>query len=463
MVRLTQLICTKLLLKGSVEAVRIHAGDFRLPSELWREILLKATQIPFEFEECPSPCTLSVYTNPNHWVYRNWKKNLPIRRNIVLVSRFWRDIGEEFLYQTVFIVSIRVLQSFLSALRVSRQRVCWVKRVSVRNNISSLALNQQFGEILNEGNNLYVYQDDTMFFPFPFSPTPTNYLSLRCVVLRSPIEQFWSALPLFINLEVLKLSNISINHAVNITFPPVSLPRLYFVEFRFFSSAVAENNLFNVWMPTWEAPKLKTLVVDADNMEILPGIEAHSSTIANLGLTGSPLQPPSSFNLPSPMKCRATALRRVIAFHNFGTSSWRHLDGCIPFHGVREIELRLEESLGAALVMANGYGWGSTLRDLWDLFTLICDSTRTPSLSQVIVSLWHEDMKALIIDGAVRGVFDDWIEKMEKMRPGVRLNLSFGFDDDGNERCYDMYSVYQSSKSESPGLTTCSISSYGSP
>jgi hypothetical protein len=444
------------LLKRSVEGVYIHTGNFRLPSELWREILLKATHIPYELEDGPTPCSLSAYQNLSYWVHSKWNKNLPIRRNIVLVSRLWRDIGEEFLYQTAFIASVHVLQSLISALRASRQRVCWVKRVSIRGNISSFALNQQLGEILNERNNICMYQDDTMFFSFPLSPTPTNYHHLRCIVLRSPIDRFWSALPLFINLEVLKLFNISIGHTVNAAFPPVSLPHLHFVEFRFFGSAVAEYNLFNVWIPTWKAPKLKTFIVDADNMEILPGIEAHSATIANLGLTGSPLQPPSSLNSPSPMRFQTTSLRRVIAFHYFGTSSWRHLDGCIPLHSVREIELRLEESLGAAVVMANEYGWGSSLQDLRDLFTLTCDGARTPSLSQVIVSIRHEHMK--IIDKTVQGMFDGWIEKMEKMRPDVRLKLSFGFDDNGNEWSYDVHSVYRSSKLGSPGLTTSSIS-----
>jgi hypothetical protein len=264
---------------------------------------------------------------------------------------------------------------------------------------------------------------------------------LRSISLRSPIEQFWSTLPLFVNVEVLKLSHISIGHSADVAFPPVSLPHLHFVEFRFFGSAMAEYDLFNLWVPTWKVPKLKTLIVDADNMETLPGIEAHSLTIANLGLTGSLLQRSPSLNASSspPMKFRATSLRRVIAFHHFGTSSWRHLDGCIPLHGVREIELRLE-SLGAAIVMAHGYGWGHSLQDLWDLFTLICDRTRTPSLSQVIVSLWRDDMKTF--DKEVKDVFDSWIEKMEKTRPGVRLNLSFGFDGDGNEWTYDMYSVW---------------------
>jgi len=306
-----------------------------------------------------------------------------------------------------------------------------------------------------------MYQDDTVFFLFPLFPTPTNYLRLRCVVLRSPTERFWSALPLFVNLEVLKLSNICIDHAVHVVFPPVSLPQLQFVDLRFFVSTRAEYNLFNVWMPTWKAPKLNTLIVDADNMEILPGIEAHSATITNLGLTGSPLHPPSSPNSPSPMPVTTTPLRRIIALHNFGTSSWRHLDGCVPLHGVREIELRFEESLGAAIVMANGYGWGSSLQDLWDLFILICDGTRTPSLSQVIVSLWHKDMK--LMDKALRGVFDSWIEKMETTRPGVQLKLSLGFGDDGNEWTYDMYSVYLSSKIGSPGLTSSSISFHESP
>jgi len=449
------------LLNNPVDGVHIHPKDFRLPSELWGEILLKATYIPFELEECPSPCSLLVYQNLNHWVHSRWRQNLPIRRNIILVSRLWRDIGEKFLYQTAFISSARVLQSLIFALQASRQRVCWVTRVSIKSNISSLALNQQLGEILNERNNIRAYQDETMYFPFPLSPTPTNYLRLRCIVLRSPIERFWSALPLFVNLEVLKLSNISLRHAVNVALPPVSLLHLHLVEFRFLASAVAEYNLFNIWMPTWKVPKLKTFIVDADNMEILPGIAAHSATIANLGLTGSPLQPPSSLNSPSPMRFQTTSLRRVLALHYFGTSSWRHLDGCIPLHTVREIELRLEESLGAAVVMANEYGWGSNLQDLGDLFLLTCDGTRTPSLSRVIVSIWHEDMK--IIDKTVRGMFDGWIEKMEKTRPNVRLKLSFGFDDNGNEWTYDLYSVYQISKLGSPGLTTSSISFSESP
>jgi len=444
------------LLKYPVEGVRTHAGDIRLPPELWGEILFKATCIPYELEECPSPCGFSAYQNLNHWIYRKWKEGLPIRRNIVLVSRLWRGIGEKFLYQTVFIASVHVFQSFISALRASRQRVCWVKRVSIRGSISSLALDQQLGEILDDGNNICIYQDDTMFFSFPLSPTPTNYLDLRCIVLRNPIERFWSALPLFVNLEVLKLTNISIGHAANIAFPPVSLPRLHFVEFRFFGSAVAEYNLFNVWMPTWEAPKIKTFVVDADNMVTLPGIEAHSATITNLGLTGSPLQTPSSLNSPSPMRFQTTSLRRVIAIHYFGTSFWHHLDGCIPLHTVREIELRLEENLRAAVVLANEYGWGRNLQDLWDLFTITCDSTRTSSLSQVIVSIWPDDLK--IIDKPVRDMFDGWIEKMERTRPDVGLKLSFGFDDNGNEWVYDIYSAFRSSKVGSPELTTSSIS-----
>jgi hypothetical protein len=439
-----------------IEGAHIHARDTRLPSELWGEILLKATFIPYELEECPSTCGSSAYQNLNHWIYRKWKEDLPIRRNIVLVSRLWRDLGEKFLYQTIFIASVHVFQSFISALRASRPRVCWVKRVSIRSSISSLALDQQLGEILNDRNNIRIYQDDTMFFSFPLSPTPTNYLDLRCIILRNPIERFWSALPLFVNLEVLKLSNISIGHAVNVAFPPVSLLHLHFVEFRFFGSAVAEYNLFNVWMPTWEAPKLKTFIVDADNMATLPGIEAHSATIANLGLTGSPLQMTSSLNSPSPMRFQTTSLRRVIAFHYFGTSFWRHLDGCIPLHSVSEIELRLEENLRAAVVLANEYGWGSSLQDLCDLFTLTCDSTKTSSLSQVIVSIWHDDLK--IIDKTVRDMFDGWIEKMEKARPDVGLKLSFGFDDNGDEWIYDIYSAFRSSKLASPGLTESSIS-----
>ena len=447
------------LLKYQVEGIHIRARDIRLPSELWGEILLKATCIPYELEECPSPCNLSVYQDLNQWIYRKWKEDLPIRRNIVLVSRFWRDIGEKFFYQSVFIASVHGFQSFIFALLASRQRVCWVRRLSIRSSIrssvSSLALNQQLGEILNYRNNVCIYQDDTMFFSFPLSPTPTNYLRLRCLVLRSPIERFWSTLPLFVNLEVLKLSNIIIGDAANVAFPSVSLPHLHFVEFRFLGSAVAEYNLFNVWMPTWEAPKIKTFIVDADNMVTLPGIEAHSATITNLGLTGSPLQPPSSLNSPSPMRFQTTSLRRVIAFHYFGTSSWRHLDGCIPLHSVREIELRLEGSLRAAVVMAHEYGWGSNLQDLSDLFILTRDSTRTSSLSQVIVSIWHDDME--IIDKTVRDMFDGWIEQMEAMRPDVRLKLSFGVDDDGNEWTYDIYSTFRSSKL-GPGLTTSSIS-----
>ena len=334
----------------------------------------------------------------------------------------------------------------------------------MRTDVTRLTLSrplEQLGEIFNERNNLLVYQDDTMFFQFPLYPTPTNYLRLRCIVLRSPIERFWTALPLFVNLEVLKLSNISIYHVVNVVFPPVSLPNLHFVELRFFGSARAEYDLFNIWMPTWKVPKLKTLIVDADNMEVLPGIKAHAATLTDLGLMGSPLQPSSPLSLPSPTKFRTTTLRRVLVFHNFGTSSWRHLDGCIPLHDVREIELRLEESLGAAVVMARGYGWGSSLRDLSDLFTLSCDKTRTPSLSQVIVFIDHEDMRSL--DNTIRGVFDDWIEKMERTRPGVRLRISFGFDDDGNEWAHDMCSVHLSSKLGSPGLATSSVSFCESP
>ena len=443
-------------LKCPVEQLHIHAADIRLPSELWGDILLKATYIPYELEECPSPGSFTVYQNLHHWIHRKWKEGLPIRRNMVLVSRFWRDIGERFLYQTAFIASVHALQLFISALRASRQRVCWVKHVSIRRNISSLALNQQLGDILNERNNICIYQDETMCFSFPLSPTPTNYLSLRCIALRSPNERFWNALPLFINLEVLRLSNIIIDHAADAAFPPVSLPHLHFVEFRFFSSAAAEYNLFNVWMPTWKAPKIKTFIVDADNMVTLPGIEAHSATIANLGLTGSPLQPSSSLNSPSPIRFQTTSLRRVIAFHRFGASSWRHLDSCIPLHGVHEIELRFEQSLTAAVVMANRYGWGRDLEDLCDLFAITCDSIRTSSLSQVIVSIWHGDMER--IDETVRHTFDDWIEKMEKMRPDVRLKLSFGLDDNGNEWAYDLCSVYRSSISGSPTLATSSIS-----
>lgn len=440
----------------SVERVDIHAADIRLPPELWGEILLKATYIPYELEECPSPGSFTVYQNLHQWVHLKWKGDLPIRRNIALVSRFWRDIGEKFLYQTAFIASVRVLRSFISSLRASRQRVCWVKRISINRSISSCALNQQLGEILNERNNICIYQDDAMFFSFPLSPTPTNYLHLRCIDLRSPNEQFWSALPLFVNLEVLKLSNIMISHSANAAFQPVSLPNLHFVELRFFGSAVAEYDLFNVWMPTWKLPKIKTFIVDADNMVTLPGIEAHSATIANLGLTGSPLQPPSPLNSPSPMTFQTTSLRRVIAFHYFGTSSWRHLDSCIPLHGVREIELSLEDRLRPAIFMANQFGWGSSLQGLLDLFTITCDSTRTSSLSQVIVSIWHNDMKW--IDKPVRDMFDGWIEKMERTRPDVRLKLSFGLDNNGNEWIYDIYSVYRRSTLGSPALTTSSIS-----
>ena len=444
------------LLKCPVERVHTHAGDIRLPSELWGDILLKATYIPFELEECPSPGSSTCYQNLHNWIYCKWKEGLPTRRNMVLVSRFWRDIGERYLYQTAFIASAHALHSFLSALRASRQRVCWVKHISIRRHIPSLALNQQLGVILNEKNNLCIYQDDTICFSFPLSPTPTNYLTLRCIALRSPNEQLWNALPLFVNLEVLKLSNIIIDHTADAAFPPVSLPNLHFVEFRFFSAAVAEYNFFNVWVPTWKAPKIKTFIVDADNMVTLPGIEAHSATIANLGLTGSPLRPSSSLNSPSPMRFQTTSLRRVIAFHHFGTSSWRHLDSCIPLHGVHEIELRFEQSLTAAVVMAKQYGWGRDLQDLCDLFTITCDSTRTSSLSQVTVSIWHGDME--IIDQTVRLKFDGWIVKMEKMRPDVRLKLSFGLDDNGNERAYDLCSVSRSSILGSPALTTSSIS-----
>ena len=449
------------LLKYPVERVHRHAADIRLPSELWGEILLKATYIPYELEECPSLGSFTVYQNLHQWVYLKWKRDLPIRRNIVLVSRFWRDIGEKFLYQTVFIASVRVLQSFLSSLRAYRQRVCWVKRISINRSISSCALNQRLGETLDERNNICIYQDDAMFFSFPLSPTPTNYLHLRCIDLRSPNEQFWSALPLFVNLEVLKLSNIMIGPGANAAFQPVSLRNLHFVELRFFGSAAAEYNLFNVWMPTWNIPKIKTFIVDADNMGTLPGIEALSATIANLGLTGSPLQPSSSLNSPSPMRFQTTSLRRVIAFHYFGTSSWRHLDGCIPLHGVREIELSFEDRLRPAVFMAKQYGWGSSLQGLSDLFAITCDSTRTSSLSQVVVSIWHNDMKW--IDKTVLDMFDGWIEKMEKMRPNVRLKLSFGLHDNGSEWVYDICSVNRRSTLESSALTTSSISFCESP
>ena len=449
------------LLKYPVERVHTHAADIRLPSELWGEILLKATYIPYELEECPSLGCFTVYQNLYQWVHLKWKENLPIRRTIALVSRFWRDISEKFLYQTAFIASLRVLQSFLSSLRASRQRVCWVKRISISRSISSSVLNQELGETLNERNNICIYQDDAMFFSFPLSPTPTNYLHLRCIDLRSPNEQFWSALPLFVNLEVLKLSNIMIDHDANAAFQPVSLPNLHFVDFRFFGSAEGEYNLFNVWIPTWKIPKIKTFIVDAGNMVTLPGVEAHSATIANLGLTGSPLQPPSSLNSPSPMRFQTTSLRRIIAFHYFGTSSWRHLDGCIPLHGVREIEFSFEDRLRPAIFMANHYGWGIGLQGLWDLFTITCDSTRTSSLSQVIVSIWHNDMKFL--DKTVRDMFDGWIDTMEKTRPDVRLKLSFGLDDNGNEWVYDIYSVYRRSTLGSPALTTSSISFSESP
>jgi hypothetical protein len=265
--------------------------------------------------------------------YWLWVASIVVRRTIVLVSKLWNRLGNEFLYSSFLILDDECLQLVVRTLEYSPV-VKWVKRFTLYEATTFNSFPSNLIYILGRCINLRYYIDHTVSLGFPLMSIPSGHTPprLTSIDMQSPRLEDLYGIAAFQTLETFRARSLYDFRSPGDLPPAVSLPQLRFLEFDFMDPYGLEQQIINNWVSRWTLPRLTSLIFGGQDVAL--AVHTHLPKISVLGLGGTPVSP-----LGHIIPAEAVPFTRFIALHDFRSSSWVNLDAFVPLQTVKRIEV----------------------------------------------------------------------------------------------------------------------------
>jgi len=262
-----------------------------------------------------------------------WTAAVVVRRTIVQVSKSWNHLGNEFLYSSFLISDEECLCLVIRTLQCSPV-VKWVKRITLYEATTFNSIPSNLINILSRCVNLRYYIDHTVSLGFPLMSIPNAFIPprLTSIDMQSPRLEDMYGISAFQTLETFRARSLYEFCNPGDLLPAVSLPQLRFLEFDFMDPHGLEQQIINNWVSRWSLPKLTSLIFGGQGVAL--AVHTHLPKLSILGLGGTPVPPPNRIVL-----AETVSFTRLIALHDFRSSSWADLGSFVPLRTVRRIEV----------------------------------------------------------------------------------------------------------------------------
>lgn len=247
--------------------------------------------------------------------------------------------------------------------------VKWVKRLTLYEATTFNSIPSNLIRILGSCVNLRYYIDHTVSLGFPLMSISSACIPprLTSIDMQSPRLEDLYGIAAFQTLETFRARSLYDFRNPGNLLPTVSLPQLRFLEFDFMDPHGLEQQIINNWVSRWSLPKLISFIFGGQDAAL--AVHTHLPKLSILGLGGTPIPPPGHIVL-----AETVSFTRLVALHDFRSSSWANLGSFLPLRSVKRIEVTLSCCLVAPpwLIARSGrYVWLTLLRTSWMILARI--------------------------------------------------------------------------------------------